>query len=623
MVSNNKEKTLKKELGLFEVFSIAAGAMISSGLFVLPGLAYAKTGSSVIISYLLASLLIIPTLLSKAELATAMPKAGGDYFFIDRSLGAAIGTVGGFASWFSLAAKTAFALIGIGAFIQLFNPGLTDIQLKLIAVFFCIIFTFLNIYGVKHVGKTQVLLVTGLILILVIYIGIGFFFIDTTLYQPVITDGIGPIFATAGFVFVSFMGLTKVCSVAEEVCRPKRNIPLGIFLAWGIVSALYILVIFVTVGVLDHNTLTSTLMPISKGAEVFLGEFGLIVLGIAAVLAFITTANAGLLSSSRYPMALSKDHLLPKMFSKLTKNGTPIFSILFTAGFMISIIVLLDLNSLVKIASTLVLLLFIFVNLSLIIMRESNLRFYKPSFRSPFYPWVQIIGIVGYSFLIFGMGITQLVFVGLFISAGFGWYWLYARDRIWREYSLLHVIDRLRKGKTTSSLLENELQEILIKRDDVSETRFQEMVESCNIIDVEKYESPEKFLHLIAETLSDKLEINEKKLYALLHGRRKDSNVLVHPGIAIFSHVISGDDKFEILIVRSKKGISIAEGIDPIHAFFSIVATPDQQSFYLHVLMWFSQIAEHSDFEEEWIQAKDIMELRTLILKVWQKRNMF
>jgi len=182
MDSNNKEKTLKKELGLFEVFSIAAGAMISSGLFVLPGLAYAKTGSSVIISYLLASLLIIPTLLSKAELATAMPKAGGDYFFIDRSLGAAIGTVGGFASWFSLAAKTAFALIGIGAFIQLFNPGLTDIQLKLIAVFFCIIFTFLNIYGVKHVGKTQVLLVTGLILILVIYIGIGFFFIDTTLY---------------------------------------------------------------------------------------------------------------------------------------------------------------------------------------------------------------------------------------------------------------------------------------------------------------------------------------------------------------------------------------------------------------------------------------------------------
>jgi len=74
--------TLKKELSLFEVFCIASGAMISSGLFILPGLAYAKTWSSVVISYLIASLLLKTTLLSDAELATAMPKAGGNYFFI-------------------------------------------------------------------------------------------------------------------------------------------------------------------------------------------------------------------------------------------------------------------------------------------------------------------------------------------------------------------------------------------------------------------------------------------------------------------------------------------------------------------------------------------------------------
>jgi len=81
MDKSNDCTTLKRELGLFEVFCIASGAMISSGLFVLPGLAYAKTGASVIISYLIASLLIVPTLLSKAELATAMPKAGGDWWF--------------------------------------------------------------------------------------------------------------------------------------------------------------------------------------------------------------------------------------------------------------------------------------------------------------------------------------------------------------------------------------------------------------------------------------------------------------------------------------------------------------------------------------------------------------
>ena len=88
------KKGLKKELGLFDIFCIASGAMISSGLFILPGIAYAKTGPAVIVAYFIASLLVIPAMLSKAELATAMPKAGGTYFYIDRSMGPAMGKEG-------------------------------------------------------------------------------------------------------------------------------------------------------------------------------------------------------------------------------------------------------------------------------------------------------------------------------------------------------------------------------------------------------------------------------------------------------------------------------------------------------------------------------------------------
>ena len=70
---------LKKELGLLDVFAVSTGAMISSGLFILPAIAFAKAGPAVILSYLLASILILPSVLSKAELATAMPRAGGTY----------------------------------------------------------------------------------------------------------------------------------------------------------------------------------------------------------------------------------------------------------------------------------------------------------------------------------------------------------------------------------------------------------------------------------------------------------------------------------------------------------------------------------------------------------------
>ena len=616
-----KDLHLKRDLGLFHIFCIASGAMISSGLFILPGIAYAKTGSSVVISYLIASILILPTLFSKAELATAMPKCGGDYFFIDRSMGPTMGTIGGLASWFALSSKTAFALFGIGAFIQLFNPGLSDFNIKLIAIFFCIMFTIINLFGVKHAGKTQVIFVSGLLIILILYIVAGFFYIESSRFEPFTINGIAPIFATAGFIFVSYMGLTKVCSVAEEIKKPKRNIPLGMFLSWGVISLLYVLVVYVTIGLLEHKTLTDSLMPISLGAEVFLGEIGLITLGVAAVLAFITTANAGLLSASRYPMAMSKDRLLPSFFSKISKRGTPVISIFFTSGFMISIILFLDLEGLVKTASTLVLLLFIFVNLSHIMMSESKIRHYRPSFRAPLYPFFQIAGIICYAFLIFEMGIVSMALVGIFIIFGFTWYWFFARDKIWREYSLLHLIERVTGQKSTGYLVDEELREILIERDDIDEKRFEQIVKNCEIVDLHKYLLPDQFARLMAHKLADRLDTDEKTLYELLKKKETNSNIVVHPGIAIFSHTIKGRDKFDMLVVRSGKGLVVSDNIDPIHSFFLIVASSDQQSFYLHSLMWLIQIAEETDFEEEWVKAQDINELRSIILASWKKRK--
>jgi len=597
--------------------------MISSGLFVLPGLAFKYAGPAVLISYAIASLLVIPSLLSKAELATAMPKAGGTYFFIDRSMGPMMGTIGGFAAWFSLAFKSAFALVGIGVFAVLLNPGFTELQMKLIAIFFCIIFTIINIHGVKHTGKTQIFLVIGLLALLVFYVISGFFFVQPSHFSNFAPYGYGSIFSTAGLIFVSFGGLTKVCSVAEECKKPGRNIPLGMLLAWGIISLLYILVIFVTIGVANPSQLTTSLTPISLGADsipIFWGIGG-VIMAIAAILAFISTANAGILAASRDPMAMGKDQLLPHSFAKLSNRGTPTFSILFTSGFMICVILFLDLESLVKTASLLKILLFLFVIFSLIIMRESKIRHYRPKFKSPFYPWVQLAGIFGLVFLIFEMGLIPLLIVGGFILFGFLWYWFFARDKIWREYSLLHLIERVTGNKSTGYLVDEELREILIERDDVTEKRFEQIIKKCEVVDVFKYMRPDKFAWLIAHKLGDRLSLDEDKLHALLKKREKDSNIVLHPGIAVFSHIIKGRDKFDIILVRSKKGLIVSDDIDPIHAFFVVVASPDQQSFYLHALMWIIQIAEETDFEEEWIKAKDIDELKNIILQSWKKRR--
>ncbi len=188
--------------------------MISSGLFILPGLAFAKAGPAMILAYIIAGILVIPAIFSKAELVTAMPKAGGDYFYITRSMGFTAGTISGLASWISLSLKTAFALVGMGIFALLINPGLSMTEIKIIAIVFCLIFMTINLVGIKEAGTTQILLVFFLIAILVLYIMKGFVAITPERFTPFAPNGLLPVFSTAVFVFISFGGLKKVAIVA-------------------------------------------------------------------------------------------------------------------------------------------------------------------------------------------------------------------------------------------------------------------------------------------------------------------------------------------------------------------------------------------------------------------------
>ncbi|UCE36795.1 MAG: amino acid permease [Thermoplasmata archaeon] len=612
---------LKKELGLLEVFCISSGAMISSGLFVLPAIAYSKAGPYVIFAYMLAGILVIPTILSKAELVTAMPKTGGVYYFTDRSMGPMMGTLGGLAAWFSLAFKSAFALLGIGIFALLFNPGLTILQIKIIAVICVLIFTVVNLLGVKLAGRIQTFIVITLLVLLTLYVITGVFFIDSSRFRPETSIGLGSVFATAGLVFVSYAGTTKIAAVAGEVKDPGRNLPLGMFFSWGVVTMLYIMVIFVTVGTVAPGELRDTLTPITLGGEVSMGLFGIIIMSFAAILAYISTGNAGILAASRDPMAMGKDDLLPRTFGNVSKRGTPWVAILFTSAFMIVVVLFLDLEDFVKTASTLKLILFILANLALIFMRESNIRHYRPKYKAPFYPYVQIFGIIGYGFLIFQMGSVPLMITGIFLACGLGWYFIYAHGKIKREYALLHVVERVIGIKSTDHLLDEELREVLIERDNILESRFEQNIKKCTVLDLKYFVPPEEFAEKVAEPLAKHLNMSEDELYFRLINREKKSNIMVRPGFAVISFHIKGRNKFEIELVRTKRGARFSDEFPAVRAAFIVVSSSDEQNFYLHSLMWMVQIAETVDFEKEWINAKDSNELREIILKSWRKRG--
>lgn len=618
---------LRKQLGALDVFAVAAGAMISSGLFVLPALAFAKAGPAAILSYLLASIMIIPSVLSKAELSTAMPKAGGTYFFVERSLGPIWGVFSGLASWFSLALKSAFAVVGMAVLVEIvlqmiFSVELEPWLIKSIAAFCCVGFTVLNIVSVKHTSRFQVLLVGILLAILAFFVLFGSGSVEAVRFKGFLEKGWSAVFATAGLVFISFGGLTKVASISEEVKHPGRNLPFGMVMAWFVVTVFYISVIIIAVGVVEDEELAGTLAPISLAASKFMGFPGFIILAIAAMAAFVTTANGGILAASRSPMAMSRDQLLPPLLSCVSSRfKTPHISILLTGGFMITAIVFLELEVLVKTASTLMLILFILDNASVIIMRESQIQSYRPRFNSPLYPYVHIASIVAYSALIIDMGTVPLLITAGFIGLSAAWYWLYVCRRVSRASAVMHVVERVTDRELKTVTLENELRDILLERDDIIEDRFDELVRGCEILDIQVKEKAEKVFRQVSTIMAERLGTDEYVLFEKFLHREAEGGTVVQPGFAIPHIVVEGESKFDIMLVRARNGIIFPHAPDPVRIMFILAGSKDERNYHLRALMAIAQIAQEKQFEQRWFAARDTQGLRNLILLSTRKRD--
>lgn len=617
---------LKKNLGLIDVFCIASGAMISSGLFVLPGIAFAKAGPAIILSYALAALLVVPTMLAKAELATAMPKTGGDYFFVERGLGPLMGTVAGLLSWLSLSLKAAFALVGIGALGVMIFPELEvggiEIGIKFIAILGCFFFAALNIVSVKATSRLQVFLVFGLIAIIAAYSVAGLDAVDSVKFAPFMPFGWQSVFAVTGMVFVSFGGLTKVAAVAEEVQNPSRNLPMGMFLSFGVVTALYILVVLVTVGVVDGELLSGSLAPISLGAEFFMGEIGVILIGFAGFLAFSSTANAGLLSASRSPMAMSKDGFAPEFLSKTNKRfGTPHIAVAATALFMALVIGLLSVEDLVKTASTMMILLFGLVNLVVIVMRHSGIESYRPTFRPHWAPWVQIPVTVLYAFLIFEMGRLPLILTGGFILAAILWYLGYVQRRIDRQSGFVYLVRRISSKAIQRGNLEDELRKIAIERDGVEFDRFDELVHDCVILDIEERISAKAFFRRVAAALAPRLHASEEDLVRLFLARERESTTVIEEGLAIPHVVVEGENLFDIVLVRCKEGVVFSELLEPVTTAFVLIGSADERNYHLRALMTIAHLVQEAEFKKRWLLAQGVEQLRDIVLLSARKRE--
>lgn len=447
---------LERNLGLYSAVTLSTGAMIGGGIFVLPAVGFKKAGPAVIVAYLLAGLVVLPNALSKAEMATAIPEDGGTYLYIDRAAGPLFGTIAGIGMWFSLVFKSAFALVGLGAYLLLL-VNIPSGFIEVVALALGTLVILLNIVGTERSGQAQGIIVTFVLLILGAYVADATTIVDVPRYRPFVTGGTGGVVTAAAFVFVSYAGIGEVASVAEEIKNPGHNLPLAILISIGMMMVVYAAVVAVVVGIVPADTLLHggpsggpTLTPMAEGADTLLGGFGVTIISVAAVLALTSMANAGVLGTSRFLLAMSRDSLLPPALSRIDERFvTPRNAVIVTGVFLLALIAFVPVVDLAKLASAFLILVFSMENLALIAFRESDLDFYQPEFTAPGYPFVQIVGVLSGLAFIGQLGRLSILGAVGIILAGFGWYWVYGRSRTDRVGALSIYLHRRGDDSTT------------------------------------------------------------------------------------------------------------------------------------------------------------------------------
>jgi amino acid transporter/nucleotide-binding universal stress UspA family protein len=452
-MASSGQTELSRTLGFFPLFATAAGTMIGAGIFVLPGVAAEAAGPGAALSFLFAGLIAAIAALSVSELATAMPKAGGGYYYVSRAMGPALGAIVGLGAWLALTFKGSFALVGLGQYVQHFTPmPVIPVALGVGALLIGV-----NLTGARITGMLQNTIVVALLAILGVFVARGMFAIEREVLEPLVPFGWGAVFATTGLVFISYLGIEKAAAVAEEVIDPGRTIPRAILASVAVVTFLYVGVMLVVTGVLPITEVAALPAPVAEAGIIFLGATGGAMVAVAGLLATASTGNAAILSSSRYPFAMARDGLMEPWFNRISPRfGTPDRAIWVTGGVMLGLVVLFDVEQLAKLGGVFNIFVFALVNLAVVILRRVRPPWYRPVFRAPFQPWLQIAGSLAALALIPQMGLGPALAAAGFLAAGVGWYYWclrrWGKEAIRPSYGFFDYMERIRQIQSIEQL---------------------------------------------------------------------------------------------------------------------------------------------------------------------------
>ncbi|MFB6134904.1 MAG: APC family permease [Halanaeroarchaeum sp.] len=436
---DESDAELERTIGLTGGLAIGIGTMIGAGIFVFPGLAAGSAGPAAALSFAIGGVIGMLIALPASELATAMPRSGGGYFFVSRSMGTAAGSVVGLGLWLGLVFASAFYLVGLGhyaaAILAEVGIAVTVSPVIPLALAFGVGLTGLSIAGTENTATLQNVVVGILLVVLTVFLSYGALdslgvFGGEAIPEAFFPRGFLPVLSTAALVFTSYLGFAQVATVAGDIKEPSRNLPIAMVDSVLAVTILYVVTIFVATSAFGAEHLaTLGETAIVEVAREYLGLPGAVVILFAGLLATFSSANASILSASRTVYALSRDALSPRRASEINlRYGTPHFALLAAGGPILLLIATGRVEVLAEVASFLHLVLYGLIGVAVVVLRRRNPAWYEPTYEMPGAPTLPAIGAAASFGLIAFMRPASIAIGATVIAVSYGWYRYYAAD---------------------------------------------------------------------------------------------------------------------------------------------------------------------------------------------------
>ncbi|WP_377887571.1 APC family permease [Alkalihalobacillus sp. R86527] len=448
-----EEQKLKKVLSRFDLLFLALGAMLGWGWVVLSGTWITSAGSfGAVIAFAIGGFLVICVGLNYAELASAMPKAGGEHEYVHRALGENMSFIASWAITLGYVSVATFEAVALPTVIDYLIPDYQsgylwtvagwDVHLNwvLIGTGGALIITALNYIGLKQAAAMQTFFT-------IVIIGVGLLLIfgsglhgDPSNLAPTFVGGAGGIMAVLVMVPFLFVGFDVIPQVAEEANLPQRQI--GMFLVVSVIGAiLFYLAIALGVGLgLNQEQLAVTELASADAiASLFGSDLFAQILIIGGVAGIITSWNSFIIGGSRVLYAMAKSGMLPAWFGRLhPKFNTPSNAVLFI-GVLSMLAPLLGRSALVWIVDAGglgIVVAYFLVALSFIVLRKREPNMERP-FRASKSP------VFGYLALVLSFGFVTLYLPGM--PASLIWPYEWIMFAAWSLVGLFFFM-RMRKG---------------------------------------------------------------------------------------------------------------------------------------------------------------------------------